>query len=553
MMPTIIIAIVVLIILLVFFIILVAITKRQNVDLATIDSKGRIKDEKGMIEQDYERENNKKSSSRGSFNFNANFNNIGSTVGSGINSMKNSASSAFNSAKSTVASKKGSEKVKGKEAVARDDIFKFMEFDRILDDMIVQKNGTRFTKAIKCKGINYDLMSEVEQLAVEEGFITFLNTLKYPIQLYVQAQNVDLKKTMALYKDNIRDLEDDYNNINNEYSKLASAFDTDEEELQKATKERDSITNVYEYARDMIKYVEKMENNKKMLKRSFYILVSYNTSEVISAEKFNKDELIDMCNTELTTRCQAIISALASCSVTGNMLNSNELAELLYNAYNRDDAGVMNVKENLESGFYRLYSTSEDAFMKKQQALEDYLNAEARLKALEAIKYAIMNNEYKTPAMEQLEEEEEISKRATNMVKNEDYEKDFKDKVNAKILSDYREVKKELLEEDAEQKKIMVEESKNDIAEIDKIKKEMANNPIGKAKKEYEDKKDQPVEEKNSTEGNLLDEDNNNNEDAKSNNTENAETDGSNKIEDEPLDTNIYSENDNDEDDEIIK
>ena len=485
--------------------------------------------------------------------FNANFNNIGSTVGSGINSMKNSASSAFNSAKSTVASKKGSEKVKGKEAVARDDIFKFMEFDRILDDMIVQKNGTRFTKAIKCKGINYDLMSEVEQLAVEEGFITFLNTLKYPIQLYVQAQNVDLKKTMALYKDNIRDLEDDYNNINNEYSKLASAFDTDEEELQKATKERDSITNVYEYARDMIKYVEKMENNKKMLKRSFYILVSYNTSEVISAEKFNKDELIDMCNTELTTRCQAIISALASCSVTGNMLNSNELAELLYNAYNRDDAGVMNVKENLESGFYRLYSTSEDAFMKKQQALEDYLNAEARLKALEAIKYAIMNNEYKTPAMEQLEEEEEISKRATNMVKNEDYEKDFKDKVNAKILSDYREVKKELLEEDAEQKKIMVEESKNDIAEIDKIKKEMANNPIGKAKKEYEDKKDQPVEEKNSTEGNLLDEDNNNNEDAKSNNTENAETDGSNKIEDEPLDTNIYSENDNDEDDEIIK
>ena len=546
MMATIIIAIVVLIILLVFFIILVAITKRQNVDLATIDSKGRIKDEKGIIEQDYERENNKKGSK---VNFNANFNNIGSTVGSGINSMKNSASSALNSAKTSVASKKGS--VKGKEEVAREDIFRFMEFDRILDDMIVQKNGTRFTKAIKCKGINYDLMSEVEQLAVEEGFITFLNTLRYPIQLYVQAQNVDLKKTMNLYKENIRGLEEDYTNINNEYSKLASAFDTDEVELQKATKERDSITNVYEYARDMIKYVEKMESNKKMLKRSFYILVSYNTSEVISAEKFNKDELIDMCNTELTTRCQAIVSALASCSVTGNILNSNELAELLYNAYNRDDAGVMNVKENLESGFYRLYSTSEDAFMKKQQALEDYLNAEARLKALEAIKYAIMNNDYKTPAMEQLEEEEEISKRATNMVKNEDYDKDFKDKVNSKILSDYREVKKELLEEDAEQKKIMVEESKNDIAEIDKIKEEMANNPIGKAKKEYEEKQEQPVEEKNNAEGQLLVEDNDS-DNAENNSTENTETVNGNKLEDEPLDTNIYSDN-NDEDDEIIR
>ena len=67
--------------------------------------------------------------------------------------------------------------------IKKEDVFKFMEFDRILDDMIVQNNGQKFTMAVKCKGINYDLMSEVEQLAVEEGFITFLNTLKFPIQL----------------------------------------------------------------------------------------------------------------------------------------------------------------------------------------------------------------------------------------------------------------------------------------------------------------------------------------------------------------------------------
>ena len=59
--------------------------------------------------------------------------------------------------------------------VRRDDVFKFMEFDKIIDNMIVQKNGARYTMAIKCKGINYDLMSDVEQMAVEEGFITFLS------------------------------------------------------------------------------------------------------------------------------------------------------------------------------------------------------------------------------------------------------------------------------------------------------------------------------------------------------------------------------------------
>ena len=96
----------------------------------------------------------------------------------------------------------------------REDVFKFMEFDKILDDMIVQENGTKFSMVVQCKGINYDLMSEVEQLAVEEGFITFLNTLRYPIQIYVQAQNIDLKKSIKLYSDRVQNLRDEYDEKN---------------------------------------------------------------------------------------------------------------------------------------------------------------------------------------------------------------------------------------------------------------------------------------------------------------------------------------------------
>ena len=47
----------------------------------------------------------------------------------------------------------GSKKETGKvEDVPREDVFKFMEFDRILNNMIVQNKGTKFTMAIKCKG-----------------------------------------------------------------------------------------------------------------------------------------------------------------------------------------------------------------------------------------------------------------------------------------------------------------------------------------------------------------------------------------------------------------
>ena len=39
-------------------------------------------------------------------------------------------------------------------------IFDFMEFDKIEDNMIIQKNGMRYVMVFECQGINYDLMSQ---------------------------------------------------------------------------------------------------------------------------------------------------------------------------------------------------------------------------------------------------------------------------------------------------------------------------------------------------------------------------------------------------------
>jgi hypothetical protein len=363
------------------------------------------------------------------------------------------------------------EKETKKDNLKKDDVFKFMEFDKIMDNMIVQNGGSRFTMAIQCKGINYDLMSEVEQLSVEEGFITFLNTLKYPIQLYVQAQNIDLKNNIEIYKSNIEDLTNDYNEITEEYNRLASSFDVDERKLERVTKEKDKITNVYEYAHDIIKYVEKMSMNKNLLQRKFFILLSYSTSEINAAEKFNKDEIIDMCSTELSTRCKGIISALSSCSVSGKIMNSNELADLLYSAYNRDDKSLMSVKEAVDSGMLRLYSTSIDAFYKKEEQLEEYLKAQAKLRAYKAIKYAKEHDEIETSASNMLEEEEEISRRATNYIKNSDFPSEEKEIATNKILSDYREDKQTLQDINEMQKETIIREAEKEIQKIPELEK----------------------------------------------------------------------------------
>lgn len=336
-----------------------------------------------------------------------------------------------------------------KEEVRKEDVFKFMEFDRILDSMIVQNNGSRYTMAIKCKGINYDLMSEVEQISVEEGFITFLNTLRYPIQLYVQAQNVDLKSVIQEYKNNISGVKSDFERLDAEYNKVLESFESTTQEIEKVENERNKVLNVYEYASDIINYVERMSTNKSLLQRNFYVLVSYSTSEIAGADKFTKDELLNICYTELLTRAQAIISGLSSCSVEGRVLDSNEVADLLYMAYNRDDKGLLSVKEAIDSGFYRLYSTSEEAFFKRTELLNQQIEQEARIKSLAALKKAIQKGEYSTPKMKELEITERIAKQASDMVKHEDLPEQIKKEAQEDIAKEFKNTKKQLVQEAA--------------------------------------------------------------------------------------------------------
>ncbi len=266
-----------------------------------------------------------------------------------------------------------------KEATAfpREDLSKFMEFDTIEDDMIVQDHGDKYVMVMKCQGVNYDLMSEPEMLAVEEGFSNFLNTLKYPIQLYVQARSLNLEEEINKYKERLKVVQEEYEKAEfNAYTRKRNEMMTQKERdaLDFEVKKKKILT---EYGADIIGYVEKMSLNKNILQRRYYIVVSYYTSELGLATSFTKEEAHDYAYSELYTRCRSIAGALAPCGVDTKILSSEELAELLYIAYNKDDADVYNVKKALNSGFYRLYSTSQDVIEKKKEAIDNAVKEQA--------------------------------------------------------------------------------------------------------------------------------------------------------------------------------
>lgn len=253
--------------------------------------------------------------------------------------------------------------------LTKESIYEFMEFDEIIDNMIIRKNGTQYVMVLQCNGVNYDLMSEMEKISVEEGFVQFLNTLRFPIQLYVQSRTLNLKDIIQTYKGRVDNLELEIEKLN---AKIAQAKNTGNRALlEKLDFERRRKINVLEYGADITDYVERLSSNKNVLQQKTYVIVSYYTAEIGgNLENFSKEEINSMCFTELYTRCQNVASALAASQINSKILDSEELSELLYIAYNRDEAELYQLSKALDGQYDSLYSTGKDVLQKKQEELD---------------------------------------------------------------------------------------------------------------------------------------------------------------------------------------
>ncbi len=286
-------------------------------------------------------------------------------------------------------------------------VFDFMEFDKIEDNMIIQKDGLRYILIMQCQGVNYDLLSEAEKNGVEEGFLQFLNTLRYPIQIYIQTRTVNLENSLINYKNNVNEIERELNKKKIKYQNNVNSGAYTSEELEKQYYEIVKQTNLLEYGKDIINNTERMSKNKNVLNNKYYIAIYYYPDEV--NENMDKYEIQEAAFSDLYTKAQSIIRTLYSCSVTTKILNSNEIAELLYVAYNRDESETFDFETAMKSGYQELYSTAPDIWDKKIRVLNKRINDQALKIANEAIDNAKSERqkqyELKSENMEQLAKE----------------------------------------------------------------------------------------------------------------------------------------------------
>ena len=291
-----------------------------------------------------------------------------------------------------------------KHAYNKQSIFDFMEFDRIEDNMIIQKNEQRFLMVIECQGINYDLMSGVERAAVEEGFAQFLNTLRHPIQIYTQTRTINLENSLQTYKKRLDDIKIELDKKETKYKQMQNSGNYNQEELDKQNMEILKDRNLYEYGKDIIYYTEKMSLNKNVLRKQYFVVVPYYSAEA-GNEMLDKEEIRNIAFSELYTKAQALSRVLAGCSIVSKVMDSYELSDLLYSAYNRDESETYGLDKAIRAGYDELYSTAPDVLDKRMEEIDKVIEKKAYALAEEMISDARLEQKKKLEKKERSIEE----------------------------------------------------------------------------------------------------------------------------------------------------
>ena len=206
-----------------------------------------------------------------------------------------------------------------------------LQIAEIRDGVVIMGDGS-FRSVVMAKSINFDLMSQTEQEAVEYSYQGFLNSLYFPIQIFIRSRRVDLQP----YIEKLEKIRTEHDNM-----LLAMLMD------------------------DYINFIDDLSQQTNIMDKSFYIVVPFyphpDVQKAITnsvnfftgvANLFNKKEQhvvinevdLEAAKTELRERVQAVLAGLQQSTIKGLPLDTQELIELYYDTYNPDTATRQQLK-----------------------------------------------------------------------------------------------------------------------------------------------------------------------------------------------------------------
>lgn len=209
-----------------------------------------------------------------------------------------------------------------------------LQISEIRDGIAVMNDGT-FRAVIMCKSINFDLMSPQEREAVEFSYQGFLNSLYFPIQIFIRSQKVDLRP----YLEKMDKIRTQHDNM------LLGLLMEDYIAFLADIAQQTNIMDKKFYV--VIKYPDSDQDIRKALKQStsFFTGLAGLFSPGRPGHVVIDENTLENAKTELRNRVQAVMQGLAEAGIQSIPLDTEELIELYYDAYNPDTATRQQIKD----------------------------------------------------------------------------------------------------------------------------------------------------------------------------------------------------------------
>ncbi|WP_121616753.1 hypothetical protein [Virgibacillus halodenitrificans] len=210
-------------------------------------------------------------------------------------------------------------------------------FEDLLDDVIdvsnhlVHLKNNRFLLFAEVEPCNYFLRSQDEQEGIDSAFESWLATLNYPVQWYIQSRYIDLSEPIDEMRTNM-------------------------------VEASDIPINALEYGKTMLEDLTNWQTSSPRYEAKRYIVFSYevNLGNIEADSKEERAERIEeKAWSELYRRYNNARSSLRKANMNVQLLTTEGILEVFYHAFNRKKALKFKFKNIRERENLSLYSTAD--------------------------------------------------------------------------------------------------------------------------------------------------------------------------------------------------
>ncbi len=188
----------------------------------------------------------------------------------------------------------------------------FVPVQDIQNGMVISKNGS-VAIIIQTSAVNFDLLSENEQMAIIGSFAGLLNSLSFSIQIVIRSKKLDISSYL--------------------------------EKLVKAESEQTSPL-LKKLMQNYRSFVSSVIRENEVLDKQFYVVISITSLEVgMMSSTSNRELFLQKALTTLSPRRDHIMRQLGRIGLKASQLDDEKLVKLFYDWYNEPVFDTMDKQE----------------------------------------------------------------------------------------------------------------------------------------------------------------------------------------------------------------